>query len=66
MVLSGWELLGLVLAGVLVAESLLPLLMTARWRQTMADILRLDDGQIRFFALLALLAGALLAFWALA
>jgi uncharacterized protein YjeT (DUF2065 family) len=66
MALSGWELLGLVLAGVLVLESLPPLLATARWRHTLSEVLRLSDGQVRFFALLALLLGAALAAWALA
>ncbi len=66
MALSGWELLGLVFAGVLVVESLPPLLGTARWRHTLSEVLRLSDGQVRFFALLALLLGAALSTWALA
>jgi uncharacterized protein YjeT (DUF2065 family) len=66
MTFSGWELLGLVLAGVLAAEALMPLLATERWRRTLTEVLRLSDGQIRFFALLALLLGSALAWWALA
>ncbi|GEM_PF-722420 len=66
MLFTAWELLGLMLAAVLVTESLMPLLWTQRWRQTLAEILRLSDGQIRFFALLACGAGVLMALWALA
>ena len=66
MLFTAWELLGLMLAAVLVTESLMPLLWTQRWRQTLAEILRLSDGQIRFFALLVCGAGVLMALWALA
>lgn len=66
MYVSGWELLGLMCAAVLVTESLMPLLMTRRWRQTLSDMLRLSDGQIRFFAVLACASGVLMALWALA
>jgi uncharacterized protein YjeT (DUF2065 family) len=66
MQLSGWELLGLILAGVLMVEALMPLLMTRQWRQTLAEVLQLSDGQVRFFALIAMAAGVLLAFWSLA
>lgn len=66
MTFSGWELLGLVLAGVLASEALMPLVATERWRRTMSEVLRLSDGQIRLFALLALVLSAALAGWALA
>lgn len=66
MQLGGWELLGLILAGVLMVEALMLLLMTRQWRQTLAEVLQLSDGQVRFFALIAMAAGALLAFWSLA
>lgn len=66
MTFSGWELLGLVIAGVLATEALMPLLATERWRRTLNEVLRLSDGQIRFFALLALALSAVLAYWALA
>lgn len=66
MTLSAWEWLGLVLAAVLVLEALMPLLATPQWRRTLSEVLRLSDGQIRFFALLAMLLGAACAWWALA
>ena len=39
MTFSGWELLGLVLAGVLASEALMPLVATERWRRTLALVL---------------------------
>ncbi len=66
MTFSGWELLGLVLAGVLALEALMLLVATERWRRTLSEVLRLSDGQICFFALLALVLSAALAGWALA
>lgn len=56
MLFTAWELLGLMLAAVLVTESLMPLLWTQRWRQTLAEILRLSDGQIRLLCWPAVLA----------
>ena len=45
---------------VFIFEGLLPLLGPAVWRRTFSQLLQLHDGQIRFFGLLALLAGLLL------
>lgn len=45
---------------VFIFEGLLPLLAPAAWRRAFAQLLQLHDGQIRFFGLLALLAGLLL------
>ena len=45
------------LALVLVIEGLLPFLSPPAWRRTMAQVAQLQDGQIRFFALLAILLG---------
>ncbi len=45
------------LALVLILEGLLPFISPANWRKAMAQIAQLRDGQIRFFALLAILAG---------
>jgi uncharacterized protein len=54
---EGWlRALGLVL----VIEALLPLMAPATWRDSMARLARLRDGQLRFLGLLALLAGFLL------
>ena len=52
---SLWMALGLVL----VIEGIFPFLSPAGWRQMFAQILQLRDGQIRFCALLSILAGAL-------
>jgi hypothetical protein len=35
----------------------------ATWRQTMAQILKLSDGQLRFFGLCSLLLGVALIWW---
>ncbi|WP_409986351.1 DUF2065 domain-containing protein [Ottowia sp.] len=45
---------------VFIVEGLLPLLAPAAWRRAFMQLLQLHDGQIRFFGLLALLAGLLL------
>ncbi|BEP92519.1 DUF2065 domain-containing protein [Acidovorax sp. A79] len=45
------------LALVLVIEGLLPFLSPQGWRRAVSQIALLQDGQIRFFALLAIVAG---------
>lgn len=52
---SFWLALGLVL----VVEGFLPFVSPALWRRMLAQIFQLRDGQIRFCALLSMLAGAL-------
>jgi hypothetical protein len=54
--------LGLAIALMLVFEGILPLLAPNAWRQMFNRITELNDGQIRFFGLLAVAGGALL-FW---
>lgn len=54
------EVLWLALALMLVLEGLLPMLAPARWRQIFSEILKLHDGQIRFFGLACVGAGLLL------
>ncbi len=44
----------------LVFEGLMPLLNPKRWRQVFEQVLRLHDGQIRFFGLCSILIGLLL------
>lgn len=44
----------------LLFEGILPLLAPRQWRETFLRIARLRDGQIRFFGLVAVLAGGLL------
>ena len=58
------ETLALAFGLMLVLEGLLPLLAPAAWRQMFQRVTELNDGQIRFFGLLAVIGGALL-FWIL-
>ena len=58
------ELLFGALALMLVVEGLLPFISPARWRSVFERAMRLSDGQIRFLALVSMLAGiAMLAFF---
>ena len=50
------------IALMLVFEGLLPFLSPARWRAMFERVLRLSDGQIRFFGLSSMLIGLLLLF----
>lgn len=50
-----WQALALVL----VVEGLLPLLVPGRWRRTFLQLLKLNDGQLRFFGLLSVSLGVL-------
>ena len=50
-----WQALALVL----VVEGLLPLLAPGRWRRTFVQLLKLNDGQLRFFGLLSVSLGVL-------
>jgi uncharacterized protein YjeT (DUF2065 family) len=54
-----WLALGLVL----VFEGLIPFAAPAAWRRMFQQVLQLEDGQIRFFGLCALLAGLSLLIW---
>jgi hypothetical protein len=56
------ETLALAFGLMLVLEGLLPLLAPSAWRQMFQRVTELNDGQIRFFGLLAVVGGALL-FW---
>ncbi len=56
-----WQALALVL----VFEGLLPLLAPRGWRRMFEQVLRLENGQIRFFGLCSVLAGLAL-LWLLA
>ena len=51
------------LALVLVFEGLLPFVAPGTWRQVFAEMLKMRDGQIRFFGLICLLCGAALWWW---
>ncbi|NIM43549.1 MAG: DUF2065 family protein [Hydrogenophaga sp.] len=52
-----WLALGLVL----VFEGLLPLLSPSGWRRVFTQMLSLRDGQIRFFGLISVAVGTLIA-----
>ena len=54
-----------VLALVLVVEGLLPFCSPGGWRRMFAQLLQLNDGQIRFFGLFSIVTGLLL-LWILA
>ena len=51
-----WTALGLVL----VIEGLMPFASPAGWRRMFMQVLQLEDGQIRFFGLCAILMGLVL------
>ena len=53
---SLWIALGLVL----VIEGFLPFFNPAGWRRTFEQVLKLDDGQLRFFGLISIAIGLLL------
>jgi uncharacterized protein YjeT (DUF2065 family) len=50
----------LAFALMLIIEGLLPFLAPNLWRETFRRIIRMTDGQIRFFGLSSMLAGVLL------
>jgi uncharacterized protein YjeT (DUF2065 family) len=52
--------LGLAVALMLILEGVLPLTAPTRWRDMFRRVLTLNDGQIRFFGLIAVASGALL------
>lgn len=55
-----WESLWTALALVLVIEGLLPFFSPQSWKRTVQQITQLQDGQVRFFAFLAIIAGLLM------
>jgi len=57
------DTLWLAVALVLVIEGLFPFLSPSGWRRMFAQILRLSDGQIRFFGLCSILMGVLWLLW---
>lgn len=57
------DLLWPALALVLVFEGLMPFVAPSVWRRMFTEMLKLKDGQIRFFGLLCVLSGLLL-WWA--
>jgi uncharacterized protein YjeT (DUF2065 family) len=53
----------LAVALVLVIEGFMPFMSPGTWRKTFQQILRLSDGQLRFFGLMSLLLGVALIWW---
>jgi uncharacterized protein YjeT (DUF2065 family) len=47
----------------LIVEGIFPFMSPQGWRDKMAQILSLHDGQIRFFGLVCVLAGLLMLWW---
>lgn len=54
------EIFWLALALVLVIEGIFPFLSPQGWRRMFMQVLRLNDGQLRFFGLCSMSAGLLL------
>ena len=55
-----WATFLIALALMLVIEGLLPFLAPSLWRETFRRIIKMSDGQIRFFGLTSMLIGLLL------
>ncbi|MEY4733054.1 MAG: hypothetical protein RLZZ464_1120 [Pseudomonadota bacterium] len=53
----------LALGLMLILEGLMPMLSPLRWRSLFEQLLKLQDGQIRFFGLLMVIAGLILLWW---
>lgn len=48
----------------LVLEGLMPMVAPTRWRRLFEQLLRLQDGQIRFFGVFLVLLGLAFLWWA--
>lgn len=57
------DTLWMALALVLVIEGLFPFISPSQWRRMFSQLLELNDGQIRTFAFVSILAGLLLIWW---
>jgi hypothetical protein len=47
----------------LIFEGVMPFLFPTRWRQALAMLAQLQDGQMRFVGLTLMLSGLLLIYW---
>ncbi len=47
----------------LILEGLMPMVSPLRWRRLFEQLLQLQDGQIRFFGLVMVIAGLMLVWW---
>jgi uncharacterized protein len=55
-----YQTLCMAMALVLVIEGLFPFISPKAWREAFTRILQMQDGQIRFFAMLSILVGLIL------
>ena len=55
-----WDAILIAVALVLIFEGLMPLISPPKWREMFAQLLKLEDGQIRFFGLSIVLLGLFL------
>ena len=53
----------LALGLMLILEGLMPMLSPLRWRRLFEQLLKLQDGQIRFFGMFMVIAGLMLLWW---
>jgi uncharacterized protein YjeT (DUF2065 family) len=60
---SFWQSALAAIALVLIFEGLLPLISPVKWREMFTQLLKLQDGQIRFFGLTTVLLGLFLLIW---
>jgi uncharacterized protein YjeT (DUF2065 family) len=57
---SFWSSIVVAISLVLIFEGLMPLISPPKWREMFAQLLKLEDGQIRFFGLSIVLLGLFL------
>lgn len=57
------ELLWVAFGLMLIFEGIFPFVSPQGWRDKMAQLLSLEDGQIRFFGLVCVLVGLLTLWW---
>ncbi|NVK40959.1 MAG: DUF2065 domain-containing protein [Oceanospirillaceae bacterium] len=58
-----WRELLIGLCLMLVIEGVLPFLYPQRWRRMVVQLSQIDDGTLRLFGLLSMLAGVVLLYW---
>jgi uncharacterized protein YjeT (DUF2065 family) len=57
------ETLLLALGLMLILEGLMPMISPPRWRRLFEQLLQLQDGQIRFFGMVMVIAGLMMLWW---
>jgi uncharacterized protein YjeT (DUF2065 family) len=63
-VTDGFTLLLAALGVALMLEGLLPMMAPTRWRRLFEQVMRMNDGQIRFFGMASVVFGLLIFWWA--